>query len=33
LSVFVDRQGIISRLNIGAMSADQIEHYIGEILG
>jgi peroxiredoxin len=32
LSVFVDRQGIISRLNIGAMSADQIEQYIGEIL-
>jgi len=27
LSVFVDRQGIISRLNIGAMSADQFEHY------
>jgi peroxiredoxin len=32
LSVFVDRQGIISQLNIGAMSADQIEQYIGEIL-
>ena len=32
LSVFVDRQGIISRLNIGAMSADQIEKYIGDIL-
>src|SRR5579859_2885585 len=32
LSVFVDRKGIIRRLNIGAMSADQIEQYIGEIL-
>ena len=32
LSVFVDRQGLIRRLNIGAMSADQIEQYIGEIL-
>ena len=32
LSVFVDRQGIINRLNIGAMSADQIEQFVGEIL-
>ncbi len=32
LSVFVNRQGIISRLNIGAMSADQIEKYVGDIL-
>ena len=32
LSVFVDRQGINSRLNIGAMTADQIEHYIENIL-
>ena len=32
LSVFVDRQGVISRLNIGAMSAGQIGGYTGEIL-
>ena len=32
LSVFVDRQGVISRLNIGAMSAGQIGDYTGEIL-
>ena len=32
LSVFVDRSGVISRLNIGAMSAGQIGDYTGEIL-
>ena len=32
LSVFVDRTGVINRLNIGAMSAGQIGEYTGEIL-
>lgn len=32
LSVFVDREGIIRRIHIGAMTKDQIEQFVGEIL-
>ena len=32
LSVFVNRAGLITRLNLGAMTRAQIDEYIGEIL-
>jgi peroxiredoxin len=32
LSVFVNREGVIARLHIGALPASQIETYVGEIL-
>jgi len=32
LSVFVNREGVIARLHIGALTASQIETYVGEIL-
>jgi len=32
LSVFVNREGVIARLHIGAVTASQIETYVGEIL-
>ncbi|MGH2523489.1 MAG: TlpA family protein disulfide reductase [Anaerolineales bacterium] len=32
LSVFVNREGVIARLHIGALTASQIEAYVGEIL-
>ncbi len=32
LSVFVGRDGVISRIHIGALTAAQIEEYLGEIL-
>jgi peroxiredoxin len=32
LSVFVNREGVIARLHIGALTASQVEAYVGEIL-
>ena len=32
LSVFVNREGVIARVHIGALTASQIEEYVGEIL-
>jgi peroxiredoxin len=32
LSVFVNRAGLITRLNLGAMTGAQIDEYVGEIL-
>ena len=32
MSVFVDRDGIITRIHIGAMTGEQIEELVGEIL-
>jgi cytochrome c biogenesis protein CcmG/thiol:disulfide interchange protein DsbE len=32
LSVFVNRDGVITRLHLGAMTASQIDEYVGEIL-
>ena len=32
LSVFVNRAGLITRLNLGAMTRAQIDEYVGEIL-
>ena len=32
MSVFVNRQGVIQRIHIGAMTADQIGDFVGEIL-
>lgn len=32
MSVFVNRDGVIARIHIGAMTAEQIETYVGEIL-
>lgn len=32
MSVFVNRQGVIQRIHIGAMGADQIRDFVGEIL-
>lgn len=32
LSVFVNREGVITRAHIGALTASQIETYVGEIL-
>ena len=31
-SVFVNRAGVITRINVGAMTAAQIEQYLGEVL-
>jgi hypothetical protein len=33
MSVFVDRQGAIRRIQIGVMTADQIREFTAEILG
>jgi len=32
LSVFVNREGVITRLHLGAMTREQIDEFIGEIL-
>lgn len=32
LSVFVNREGVIARLHIGALTTSQVEEYVGEIL-
>lgn len=32
MSIFVDRTGIVSRVHIGAMTAGQIDEFVGEIL-
>ncbi len=32
LSVFVNREGVIARVHVGALTASQIEEYVGEIL-
>lgn len=32
LSMFVNREGVIARVHIGALTASQIEEYVGEIL-
>ncbi len=32
LSVFVNRTGLITRLNLGAMTRAQVDEYVGEIL-
>lgn len=32
MSVFVDREGVIQRIHIGAMTGEQIDEFVGEIL-
>jgi peroxiredoxin len=32
LSVFINREGVIARVHIGALTASQIDEYVGEIL-
>ena len=32
MSVFVDRQGVVARVYYGALSAEQLDEYVGEIL-
>ena len=32
MSVFVDRQGVVARVYYGAMSTEQIDSFVGEIL-
>lgn len=32
MSVFVNREGIVTRVHIGAMTGDQIDEFVGEIL-
>lgn len=32
MSVFVNRDGVITRVHIGAMSGEQVDEFVGEIL-
>lgn len=32
MSVFVDRQGVVTHVHLGALSAEQLDEYVGEIL-
>lgn len=32
MSVFVDRQGVVTRVHLGALSAEQLDEYVGKIL-